>query len=272
MEQPLGGLIHPEMTGLIALVFALGLRHGFDPDHLVAIDGLTRSSARARPGMSRWSGLFFSLGHGAVVTLVGLGVAVAAADLQAPRWLEHLGAWISIGVLLVLGIGNLLMTARTPSGTAVPLVGMRGRWLAERLARASHPLVIASAGAAFALSFDTISHALLFSLTGASMAGALFAAVLGIVFTLGMALTDTLNGWWVARVVAGADRRAAFVSRCVSVAIACLCLALAAGGFAKYVLPALEEQAAAFGPALSVGSIVLIFAVYALASRFAVLR
>jgi len=50
------------MTGLIGLVFALGLRHGFDPDHLVAIDGLTRSSARVRPGMSRWSGLFFSLG------------------------------------------------------------------------------------------------------------------------------------------------------------------------------------------------------------------
>src|SRR3989475_5483199 len=239
MEQALGGLIHPEMTGLIGLVFALGLRHGFDPDHLVAIDGMTRSSARV-PGMSRWSGLFFSLGHGAVVTLVGLVVALAAADLRAPRWLEQLGAGISIGVLLVLGIGNLLMTARTPSEAAVPLVGLRGRWLADRLARASHPLVIASVGAAFALSFDTLSHALLFSLTGASMAGALFAAMLGIVFTLGMVLTDTLNSWWVAKLVSVADRRAAFVSRCVSVAIAFLCLALAAGGIAKYVLPALE--------------------------------
>src|SRR2546429_175082 len=179
MEPALGGLIHPEMTGLIGLVFALGLRHGFDPDHLVAIDGMTRSSARVRPGTSRWSGLFFSLGHGAVVTLVGLGVALAAADLRAPRWLEQLGAGISIGVLLVLGIGNLLMTARTPSGTAVPLVGMRGRWLGG-------PLV--------------------------------------------------------------------------------------AGGIAKYVLPALEEQAVAFAPMLSVGSILLISAVYALASRFAVLR
>ncbi len=272
MEQALGGLIHPEMTGLIGLVFALGLRHGFDPDHLVAIDGMTRSSARVRPGMSRWSGLFFSLGHGAVVTLVGLVVALAAADLRAPRWLEQLGAGISIGVLLVLGIGNLLMTARTPSETAVPLVGLRGRWLADRLARASHPLVIASVGAAFALSFDTLSHALLFSLTGASMAGALFAAMLGIVFTLGMVLTDTLNSWWVAKLVSGADRRAAFVSRCVSVAIAFLCLALAAGGIAKYVLPALEEQAVAFAPMLSVGSILLISAVYALASRFAMLR
>jgi len=101
---------------------------------------------------------------------------------------------------------------------------------------------------------------------------ALFAAMLGIVFTLGMVLTDTLNSWWVAKLVSGVDRRAAFVSRCVSVAIAFLCLALAAGGIAKYVLPALEEQALAFAPMLSVGSILLILAAYALASRFAVLR
>ena len=144
--------------------------------------------------------------------------------------------------------------------------------MADRLARASHPLVIASVGAAFALSFDTLSHALLFSLTGASMAGALFAAMLGIVFTLGMVLTDTLNSWWVAKLVSGVDRRAAFVSRCVSVAIAFLCLALAAGGIAKYVLPALEERAAGVAPMLSVGSILLISAAYALARRFAVLR
>jgi high-affinity nickel-transport protein len=260
------------MAGLIALVFALGLRHGFDPDHLVAIDGLIRSGAGLRPGMSRWSGLFFSLGHGAVVTLVGLGVAVAAADWQAPRWLEHLGAWISIGVLLMLGVGNLLMMVRTPAGAAVPLVGLRGRWLAGRLSRASHPMVIACIGAAFALSFDTISHALLFSLTGASMAGALFAAMLGVVFTLGMVVTDTLNGWWVASVVTGADRRAAVVSRWTSMAIAFLCLVLAAGGLAKYVLPAVEEQAASFAPAISVATLLVILAAYALASRCAVLR
>jgi len=96
--------------------------------------------------------------------------------------------------------------------------------------------------------------------------------MLGIVFTLGMVLTDTLNGWWVARLVAGADRRAALVSRCVSVAIAFLCLALAAGRRREVRAAALEEQAAAFGPVLSVGSILLISAVYALASRFTVLR
>jgi nickel/cobalt transporter (NiCoT) family protein len=203
--------------GLIALVFLLGLKHGFDPDHLVAIDGLTRSRG------SRWCGLFFSLGHGAVVTLVASAVAIFARDWQAPGWLGELGAWISIGVLLVLGIANLLMVFRTPAGRPVSLLGVRGRWLVERLAQATHPAVIASVGAAFALSFDTLSHALLFSFTGW-----VFAAVLGLVFTLGMVVTDALNGLWVARLIG---------SRCMSAAIALLCLAIGATGLAKYGAP-----------------------------------
>ena len=85
-----------DILGLATLVFVLGLKHGLDPDHLVAIDGFTRSSR------SRWCGLFFSLGHGVVVTLVGVGVALVAADWQPPQWLEYTGAWISIGVLLAL--------------------------------------------------------------------------------------------------------------------------------------------------------------------------
>jgi nickel/cobalt transporter (NiCoT) family protein len=239
------------MTGdwlsVSALVFLLGLKHGLDPDHLVAIDGFARTSR------SRWCGLFFSLGHGVMVTLVALTVALAATDWQPPGWLERLGAWVSIGVLLALGAVNLLMVLRARPGRPVPLVGLRGRWLAERFARSSHPMVIASVGAAFALSFDTISHALLFSLTGVSIAGWLFALALGLVFTLGMVATDAVNGWWVAKMIAGADRRAASASRAMSVAIACLCFALAAGGLAKYPLPA---------PLVSLGALLLIAAAY----------
>ena len=239
--------------GLAALVFLLGLRHGCDPDHLVAIDGLTRSSR------SRWCGFFFSLGHGLVVTLVGVAVALAASDWRAPAWLERLGAWISISVLLVLGVANLLAVFRARPGEPVYLVGLRGRLLAERLARASHPMVIASVGAAFALSFDTISHALLFSLTGASMAGWLFALGLGLVFTLGMVLTDAVNGWWVAKMIAGADGRAARASRAMSMAIAFLCLALASAGIAQYAVP----------PPVSVLTLLVVGAAYLLANRLA---
>ena len=42
---------------LVAVVFLLGLKHGLDPDHLAAIDGLTRYNAARRPLLARWSGL-----------------------------------------------------------------------------------------------------------------------------------------------------------------------------------------------------------------------
>jgi nickel/cobalt transporter (NiCoT) family protein len=229
--------------GLTALVFLLGLRHGFDPDHLVAIDGLTRSNR------SRWNGLFFSLGHGVVVTLVGLAVALAATEWQAPAWLQALGAWISISVLVVLGLANLMMLFRTPGSHAVPVVGIRSRWFADRLSRTSHPVFIASIGAAFALSFDTISHALVFSLTGATMAGWVFALLLGLVFTLGMVLVDALNGFWVAKMRG---------SRAVSATIAILCLAIAASAALEHALPK---------PALSFIALVVVAGAYLLASR-----
>jgi high-affinity nickel-transport protein len=231
------------MTGMVALVFVLGLKHGFDPDHLVAIDGMARSTR------SRWCGLFFSLGHGVVVTLVGVAVALAATEWQAPAWLEHAGALISIGVLLTLGLANLLALLRTPAGRRVALIGLRGRRLAERLAGASHPAVIASVGAAVALSFDTLSHALLFSASGWG-----FAAALGLTFTLGMALTDALNGLWVARMMTPANRR------WMSGAIALLCLGLAVGSLVEHAVPA---------PAISVASFVVILAACVLASRSA---
>jgi high-affinity nickel-transport protein len=242
-----------DLLGLAALVFVLGLKHGLDPDHLVAIDGFTRSSR------SRWCGLFFSLGHGVVVTLVGVAIALVATEWQAPRWLEDTGAWISIGVLLALGCANLLAVLRAAPGVPVPLVGLRGHWLSERLACASHPAVIAAVGAAFALSFDTISHALVFSMTGASLAGWFFAAVLGVVFTAGMAFTDAVNGLFVARLVAGADARAAAASRCMSIAIALLCLGLAAFSLAKYP--------AGLAPMLSAASVALVILAYVAARR-----
>jgi high-affinity nickel-transport protein len=231
------------MTGMVALVFVLGLKHGFDPDHLVAIDGMTRSTK------SRWCGLFFSLGHGVVVTLVGVAVALAASEWQAPAWLEQTGAWISVGVLVFLGFVNLVAVLRTPVGHRVRLLGVRGRWLVDRLTGASHPAVIASVGAAFALSFDTISHAFLFAVSGWW-----FAAALGFVFTLGMVLTDAVNGLWVARMTTAANRR------WMSLAIAFLCFAIAAASSVKHALPA---------PALSIAVLVLILAASVLASRFA---
>src|SRR5258706_15426879 len=87
---------------LIAVVFLLGLKHGLDPDHLAAIDGLTRFNASRRPLLSRWSGLLFSAGHGVVVTAVGGPGAPAAPEWRRPPWPADPAPPVAIGVPALL--------------------------------------------------------------------------------------------------------------------------------------------------------------------------
>ena len=260
-----------QWLALVAVVFLLGLKHGLDPDHLAAIDGLMRFNAQRKPLLSRWSGLLFSAGHGVVVTLVAVAVATVATEWHAPQWLESAGTWISIGFLTLLGVANLAAVLRTPRGEIVRAVGFRAK-LFERLTRAEHPVLVAAVGAAFAISFDTISQAVLFSITGSNLAGWLFAALLGLVFTAGMMATDALNGLWVSHLVRAADARAALASRLMSLAIGFTSLAIAALAIARHLFPTLDEQVAAWGMALSVGVIAFVAIAYLAAVRMAARR
>ena len=246
---------------LVTVVFLLGLKHGLDADHLAAIDGLTRFNAGARPRLSRWSGLLFSLGHGLVVTLVAVIVATVATEWKAPEWLENTGVWISIGFLTLLGAANLAAVLRTPRGEVVRPVGLKSRLFA-RLTQAEHPVLVAAVGAAFALSFDTISQAVLFSVTGSHLAGWLFAAALGLVFTAGMVITDALNGLWVSRLVRSADARAAAASRVMSLGIAFVSLGIAALAAARSLLPALDERIDTWGMVPSLAVLAIVAAAY----------
>src|SRR4051812_3278629 len=244
---------------LVAVVLLLGLKHGLDPDHLAAIDGLTRFNAANRPRLSRWSGLLFSAGHGLVVTAIAVVVATVAIEWRAPAWLENTGTWISIAFLTLLGAANLVAVARTPRGEVVRAAGVRSR-LFERLIRAEHPILIAAVGAAFAISFDTISQAVLFSITGSNLAGWLFAALLGLVFTAGMIATDALNGLWVSHLVSRADARAAAASRLMSLAIGFTSLAIAALAAARHAFPGLDAQVEAWGVVLSAAVLLVVAA------------
>jgi high-affinity nickel-transport protein len=255
---------------LVTVVFVLGLKHGLDPDHLAAIDGLTRFNAAARPRLSRWSGLLFSAGHGVVVTAIALAVATLAAEWRAPVWLEDAGTWISIGFLTLLGWANLAAVLRAPRGEAVRPVSLRSRLFARLLhsrllgplPRAEHPVLVAAVGAAFALSFDTVSQAVLFSLTGSNLAGWMFATSLGLVFTAGMMATDALNGLWVSRMLARSEAQQAIASRVMGAAIGAAALAVAAAGAWRYASPA--DPLESWGMVLGVAVIATVAAAYAL--------
>ena len=258
---------------LVAVVFLLGLKHGLDPDHLAAIDGLTRFNAANRPRLSRWSGLLFSAGHGLVVTAIAVAVATIASEWRAPVWLEDAGAWISIVFLVLLGVANLASVLRAPRGAPVRPVGLRGRLFARLLhsrplgflMRAEHPLLVAAVGAAFALSFDTVSQAVLFSITGSNIAGWLFAASLGLVFTAGMMATDALNGLWVSRMLERSAAQQAAASRVMGAAIGVAALAIAAAGAWRHASQ--TDPLESWGVALGIAVMVSVAAAYLLGQR-----
>ena len=245
-----------DSPSLVALVFLLGLKHGFDADHLATIDGLTRFNARSRPRLARLCGTLFSLGHGAVVLAVAVGASLLSRGWQAPEWLELSGAGISILFLLGLGVLNLGAVLAAPRDAVVRPQGLKGRWLG-RLAEVSHPAGVALVGALFALSFDTLSQAALFAVAGGSGAGggARRAAGLAGCFVLGMLVADGANGFWIARLIARADGVARIASRVMALAVAGMSLLVAAYGLARLLSPRIEAWGE--GKELLLGAVVV---------------
>jgi nickel/cobalt transporter (NiCoT) family protein len=218
---------------LYCAVFALGLRHGLDADHLATIDGLTRFNADSRPALARWCGALFSIGHGAVIVLGAITFSTAATQYTIPSWAQDFGVWISIAFLAILGLLNLALVIRTPATAPVRPTGLRSR-LFSRLTRTTRPLSIAAIGALFAISFDALSQAALFSATAGRPGGWQGAALLGLLFMGGMLLVDGLNGVWVATLVTRNDGFARVTSRAIGLFVAVLSLATAALGAVRY--------------------------------------
>jgi len=221
---------------LCALVFLLGMRHGLDADHLAAIDGLTRISARRHQRHARYCGALFSLGHGAIVLTIALLAGTLGARWVPPGWFELLGGGVSIAFLLLIGLVNLRAVLKAPAGAPVPLVGVRGRLVDRLLGRttnSSSPTAVMGVGALFALSFDTLSQSALFAVMAVQFGGVAHALTLGLLFVLGMVISDGANGWWISRLIGRTDRLAAVASRTMTLAVACVSLLVAAIGAAR---------------------------------------
>jgi len=116
-----------DWSALCAIIFLLGMRHGFDADHLATIDGLTRLSARRQRVFSRYCGVLFSLGHGVVVLAIAVVVGSLSERWAPPAWLDSFGAWTSIAFLLLLGIANLHAVLQASPDSPVHLVGIKSR-------------------------------------------------------------------------------------------------------------------------------------------------
>mgnify|MGYP000854551751 FL=1 len=253
-----------DWIALLALVFALGARHGLDADHLATIDGLTRYNLRISPRRARWCGTLFSLGHGGIVMAIALSVGFASSTWQVPDWMEAVGNAISIAFLTVLGILNLHAVLNAPAGAMVATIGFKAGAL-RRLQATSHPAAIAGVGALFALSFDTMSQAALFAVTATRHGGAGHAALLGLAFLAGMLLADGANGLWIARLLNRADDRARIASRLMGLMVAAISLGVAAFGLVRWLDADVAHWYEGRELAIGLGVIALLAASFALA-------
>lgn len=177
-------------TGLL-MMFVLGLRHGFDPDHIAMIDSMVYRSLAERPRGADWIGTLFALGHGLTVTLIAIGLGSLAGRLPLPAAAITLLEWLPVALLLVVGSINLhaLLAAQDyrPSG-------WKTRLLPRYLRNSSHPLASFAIGVLFALVFDTATQAAAWGYAASAHGGAGMALLVGLAFTAGMVVTDTLDG------------------------------------------------------------------------------
>ncbi len=189
--------------------FLLGCRHGLDWDHIAAITDLTTAGTDAHPGSSpgvrRGRGLglavWYCLGHGLVIGLLGAAVGILGLDL--PAGLDRVFESMVGGTLVVLGGVVLWQLGRDRAayryaGRVRLVVGtVRRAWARARRngPGPAQPLDDLSRGTAFGVGVlhgtgaETPTQVVLFASAGAagSRAGG---AVILLAFLVGLVLSD----------------------------------------------------------------------------------
>ncbi|KAJ3126236.1 hypothetical protein HK101_005785, partial [Irineochytrium annulatum] len=128
------------LMALLPMAWAFGLRHGFDADHVVAIDNVTRKLLTDTPHSHPYLvGLFFSLGHSSVVIIASLVVALTASSIDnhlgdaGSAVLGWVGTTVSIVFLIVLAGWNAVICWRIWKGLKEEAISEREREIVERV-------------------------------------------------------------------------------------------------------------------------------------------
>jgi nickel/cobalt transporter (NiCoT) family protein len=206
----------PLLLGTALLAYSLGLRHGLDPDHIAAIDNVTRRFMQEgkRPVAV---GFFFALGHSAVVVVASVGIALAAGAFSDRfAGMREIGGIVGTSAsalfLFAIAAANIVVLRavhrafrRARAGEELDdealdiLLAQRG-WLA-RLFRSLFRFVSRSwhlfpIGVLFALGFETASEISLFGLSAqaSNEMSAWSILVFPSLFAAAMTLVDTADG------------------------------------------------------------------------------
>ncbi|MBV9661725.1 MAG: HoxN/HupN/NixA family nickel/cobalt transporter [Acidimicrobiales bacterium] len=208
--------------GVALTAWTLGARHGFDADHISAIDNTTRK-LMADGGRPLGTGFFFALGHSSIIVVVGAGLCVAArtvfgAVVDPTSGFEStggiIGTSLAAGFLYLIAALNLIVLA----GIVKVFRQMRqGRFDEEELERQLQARGLMYrffgrfmrsitktwhmyfVGAVFGIGFDTATEVLLLAATAtAATQGLPWYAVLSLplLFAGGLTIFDTLDGFF----------------------------------------------------------------------------
>ena len=209
-----GGLI---FSGLAITAYVLGVRHGFDADHIAAIDNTTRKllNEGKRP---LTVGTWFSLGHSTIVAgmIAALVVALNFINQNYHTFASVgavLGTVVSGAFLVVIGLVNVIIVLevwrifrdlrdrRLDSDALDAQMEKRGflyRYFGRLFRVVREPWQIYPIGVLFGLGFDTATEVLLIGIAvyfGGTGAFPLWAVlILPLLFTCGMVLSDTTDG------------------------------------------------------------------------------
>jgi len=197
---------------------------------------------RQEPTLAKFCGILFSLGHGGVVIAIAITVSLFASNWEPPDWLISISAITSFLIIAMLGIMNLYAVFTSKPGQSVPFVGIRSKLLISKLA-VSKPIFIALVGSVFAFSFDTVSQAVFFALTSSYFGGWQNALLLATVFTLGMLLTDGINGFWISSIIHKTDSMTILHSRILTLVVGFASLLVALSMAMKYFFPQFDAWA-----------------------------
>ena len=216
---------------IIIVIVLIGLRHGFDLDHLATIDAITRATAN-NIGISKSTGLLFSLGHGTVVTVMSIIIGGGLSQFKPSHTLGLFGQWVSILFLFAFGLLNIYNIFAKTSSEKTKVM----KWISPYLTKNRYQAIsIFGIGALFAISFDTFSQIAFLALSASTKAGWFFAFLIGILFMLGMMLADGLNGLLVAQVIFRSNRASITFSQIIGSGIALFSLLVGVIGLLRLI-------------------------------------
>lgn len=206
--------------GAALTAWSLGARHGFDADHISAIDNTTRKlMADGKRPLA--TGFFFALGHSSIIMVAGIGLTVAARAVfgtvvKPGSGYETFGAIVgtalaatflyliaALNIVVMVGIAKVFYQMRRGLFDEDELErqlqsrGLMYRFFGRLMRSVTKSWHMYFVGIAFGIGFDTATEVLLLAATAAAATQGLpWYAVLSLplLFAGGMTLFDTVDG------------------------------------------------------------------------------